>query len=252
MRTLPLPRRKCLWGSALLGALGTLGLLGSLAVAQSADTQGLATQSLDTGVERANPDAPERLEFRLVERRTLGGPAEACWFLFAVTVPSGQSLGQVDLLFDWGQEGQRLGDIPITLNNLRKGRVRQIAFDAPCKLDVIRLGWAMSQRQGDLRRYGQVLLTASERLGDSAPMLTSGETLTPEEIDPKVILCITRNSNLRRGPSTDEAVITTLSVNDRAERAVEIVGTGGARWTQVLSAAGPGYIHNSLLADCPD
>ena len=242
MRTLPLPRRKCLWGSALLGVLGTLGLLGSLAVAQS----------LNTEAERANPGAPERLEFRLVERRTLGGPAEACWFLFAVTVPSGQSLGQVDLLFDWGQEGQRLGDIAFTLNNLRKGRVRQIAFDAPCKLDVIRLGWAMSQRQGDLRRDGQVLLTASERLGDSAPMLTSGETLTPEEIDPKVILCITRNSNLRRGPSTGEAVITTLSVNDPAERTVEVVGTGGERWTQVLSAAGPGYIHNSLLGDCPD
>ena len=246
MRT-PLPRRKCLWGRALLGALGTLGLLGSLAVAQSSNIH-----NLDAGAEPANPDAPERLEFRLVERRTLGGPAEACWFLFAVTVPSGQSLGQVDLLFDWGQEGQKLGDIAFTLNNLRKGRVRQIAFDAPCKLDVIRLGWAMSQRQGDLRRDGQVLLTASERLGDSAPMLTSGETLTPEEIDPKVILCITRNSNLRRGPSTGEAVITTLSANDLAERAVEVVGTGGERWTQVLSAAGPGYIHNSLLADCPN
>jgi len=130
--------------------------------------------------------------------------------------------------------------------------VRQIAFDAPCKLDIIRLGWAMSQRQGDLRRDGQVLITASERLGDSAPMLTSGETLTPEEIDPKVIFCITRNSNLRRGPSTGEAVITTLSATDPAERAVEIVGTGGERWMQVISVAGPGYIHDSLLADCPD
>ena len=136
MRTLPLPRRKCLWGSALLGALGTLGLLGSLAVAQSTDTESLDTHNLDTGAERANSDAPERLEFRLVERRTLGGPAEACWFLFVVTVPPGQSLGQVDLLFDWGQEGQKLGDIVFTLNNLRKGRMRQIAFDAPCKLDV--------------------------------------------------------------------------------------------------------------------
>ena len=250
-----------------LFALGALGA-SAKALAQLNDSS-LALSSLRS-VQGDTQLLSDNIEFSLQVIHSVKFPltAQRCYYQFFVDALGSSPLAEVRFDIELALQGRILGKTNATVSDLDGNRVskriREFAFDGPCRLDGIRIVEAVGsfespgitapltvnlfERQAVSTRDFEpleVALGVSSRL----PGAAVAEAAVASGLNSLERGCIARASNLRTGPGTEFNIVTILEPG----MAVFVEKrTGDGTWNRVRTQFGrQGWIYYTLLGDCP-
>lgn len=194
--------------------------------------------------------------------------SERCYYQFFVDALGSSPLSEVRFDIELAREGRIIGLAQAAVSDLDGARlskrIREFAFDGPCRLDGIRIIEAtggfrpagsqfslpvnLFERQAVLTENFEPLeiaLGATARLPGAAEI----KVASTSGLDDLERECIVRSTNLRTGPGTEFNIVTVLQpgMSVFIERR-----TGDGTWNRVRTQFGrQGWVYCTLLGDCP-
>lgn len=193
---------------------------------------------------------------------------DRCYYQFFVDAKGSNALDDVRFDMELALEGRIVGTTSAVVSdldgNMLSKRIREFAFDGPCRLDGVRViaatgGFAPLGAQFtvpvDLFERNSVSTADFEplevALGDTAP-LPGAKAIQAQAItdtDNLERACIKQVSNLRTGPGTEYNIVTVLQPGTATFIEKR---TGDGTWNRIRTQFGrQGWVYYTLLQDCP-
>ena len=205
---------------------------------------------------------------RLVHSVKFPLTSERCYYQIFVDALGSSPLAEARFVFELSSKGQIVGQTTASVNNLDgqriSQRIREFAFDGPCRLDGVRIVEATGDYVPEGENY-TVLVDLLERqavialdfeplvvaLGENAtlpgaPPVKASSNSVNDDLERS---CVVRTSNLRTGPGTEFNIVTVMQ---QGLAVFTEKRTGDGTWHKVRTQFGrQGWVYYTLLGGCP-
>ena len=186
---------------------------------------------------------------RLVHSVKFPLTSERCYYQFFVDALGSSPLAEARFVFELSSKGQIVGQTTASVNNLDgqriSQRIREFAFDGPCRLDGVRIVEATGDYVPEGENYTVVALGENATLPGAPPVKASSNSVN----DDLERSCVVRTSNLRTGPGTEFNIVTVMQ---QGLAVFTEKRTGDGTWHKVRTQFGrQGWVYYTLLGGCP-
>ena len=254
----------------MAAGLTILLIFGIQVAAKAQDSTDLLALAETNTVESGSGVLANEIAFsvRLVHSVKFALTSERCYYQFFVDALGSSPLAEARFVIELSAKGQIVGQTTASVNNLDgqriSRRIREFAFDGPCRLDGVRVVEATGDYVPEGENY-TVLVDLLERKAvtalDFEPLVVAlGETAalpgaapvkeTSNSVNGDLERsCVVRTSNLRTGPGTEFNIVTVMQ---QGLAVFTEKRTGDGTWHKVRTQFGrQGWIYYTLLGGCP-
>ena len=185
-----------------------------------------------------------------------------CYHSFVMAYDQDTILKDIALKLHFGSGGSRVAVADLAFASLGGTFIddRHLAFgyNATCRIDEVRVvefnamdGETAVGLASGLILTMPILSQMAVTRGLPIPEGGAGDFRSANLEGEGQVKCLSNGGNLRAGPSTNDAIVTTLRASSDNRIPVTILGqVAGSNWFEVESPGGRGYLFGRLLGPC--